>query len=199
MPLNVKDYTAYSNGDTIFVDGTKTVAKVLTTSSKPIPSNKPLNTTPVTVTEMKTGKSFDVYMGKQTYTGLYYGKLNLLGVQGLVYNGQNNRHERSWDYYLQKRGSNVVEPYSSRALINMVHDNKNALKAARASGIYSKIAIPSVLLFIGGLTTSIFIEGGPVKEIAGTAGLIAMPLWIISMPMANAKSNKAIKLYNKLK
>ncbi|TKC00786.1 hypothetical protein [Pedobacter cryophilus] len=196
LPAGLPDYTAYNNGDTVFTDGS--IKKAI----------EPIKVEKKEVSEVKKGQSFTVFSEGTSYQGSYYGKLNVFteygGRQytGMQYNSPTGNsmgpsYQSTYNYYIQKRGQNEVYKFSLNQLKELITDNPLAFRKASAAKIYSKIAIPSVLIAITGITAGVFLKEGPIKSIAGTAGLIALPLYIITLPIASAKSKNAIKVYNR--
>jgi hypothetical protein len=192
LPPNLADYTAYNNGDTVYNDGS--IKK----------SNPAIKVDKKEVSEIKSEKSFDVFNKEKKYNGLFYGKLNVLGrYEGRETNFASNGTitTRTYtSYYLQKRGENEIYDLTGNSVRDLVADNQIAYKKAKAGKIYGKISTASLIFFLAALPGGLLLQNVGNGEFGGNltiASLFAIPVAMFTIPISNAKTKKAIRIYNK--
>jgi hypothetical protein len=155
---------------------------------------------------VKDKNHYTVISGNEEYQCIMYGKLNLLAKYGGMSYGYTSSssmggpgsgmgYRPSYSYFLERNGSKTIDYFSPGALMDYTSDNAAAYTKARAAKIWRIAAVAGLSTFIVGLTTSVLTQG-KVRDISATAGLFAMPIGFISMPISNHKLKKAIRIYN---
>lgn len=194
LPAGLPNYKTTVSGDTVFDDGTIRKAK-----------ETPVNVEKKEITEEKFGRNFTVYQGKKGYTGVYYGKLNVLmanmrttyGNYGSGVGTVNGMSYRTTaDYFLQKRGENAIYNMTSKNLVTLTTDNPLANRKAKAARVYQKLFVGSMITGVASIGSAIFL-GEKAANVAAGAFLISFPTALITMPIAVSKQRKALKIYNK--
>jgi hypothetical protein len=151
---------------------------------------------------IKKGRVFYSVQDGQLYNCVYFGKLMLLN--GYAYTMQEvnmQTHGSSsyavYHYFLQRQGqSNIVE-LTNKNLIEHVQDNPLALQKARASRIYSDIAITSVFTTIAGLGCVFLPQSSHIRKPAIIIGLFSIPTSWISSRISKHKKYKAVVEYDR--
>ena len=150
------------------------------------------------ISAIKQGQAYYGVKDGQLYDGVYYGKLMLLRrYSGMTYDMNTHLSRASYRFYLQKEGQPDIVDLTNNNLIDYVQDNPLALQKARAAKIYTNVCYISGFTAIAGLACVFLPYSSRVRTPAVTAGLIALPTFIITMPIAGHKKFKAINIYNR--
>lgn len=147
---------------------------------------------------IKQGPAYYGVKNGLLYDGVYYGKLMLLRrIEGGSYDMNTHITSPRYTYYLQKQGQAEIVQLTNKSLIDNVQDNPLALRKAKAARIYTDVAIISAATFVVGMACLFLPYSSPVRQPAGTVGLLSMPVFLISLPIASHKKYKAIRVYNR--
>lgn len=150
------------------------------------------------VSAIKIGKAYYGIKDGIVYDGVYYGKLMMLRrYEGRSYNMNTHSSRAVYGYYLQKQGQSDIINLNSSTLIESVRDNPLALRKAKASRIFVSLSFATAITSISGLACVFLPYSSPVRKPAVIAGLFSLPAFLITLPVAAHKRNKAIDVYNR--
>lgn len=208
LPEKESIYIVTTKGQRIDATKLSLKRKVLTVNDSVYPLEK--------VSAIKDKKMYFAVNEGKLYQGAIYGKINLLYTvsnfySGPVYGPASVGYAGSYGYnsaaaiphstttyYLQKQGQPDVDYMKHRNFIDYVSDNPDALRKARASYLWNYASYGLGATAIAGLLYSVKLkDSNPAgSSTAGTIAGIAFPMLFITMSISNAKTRKAIKVYN---
>jgi hypothetical protein len=149
------------------------------------------------VSAIKIGQAYWGVQDGAVYDGIYYGKLMLLRrYAGYEYDMSTHTSHAVYHYYLQKQGQAEIDDLTNRNLIDDVQDDPLALRKARAAAIYTDVTYASCITAIAGLSCVFLPYSSRFRKPAVTAGLFAMPVFLITLPIGPHKKFKAVRVYN---
>jgi hypothetical protein len=150
------------------------------------------------ISAVKIGTAYYGVKNGQFYDGVYYGKLILLRrYRGYTYDMGTHTSTPNYSYYIQKEGQPGILDLTGKNLVESVQDNPLALRKAQAARIYHTVAVVSTVTFISGLACVFLPYSNPIRKPAVTMGLISLPTWIITVPIATHKRYKTIVVYDR--
>lgn len=101
------------------------------------------------------------------------------------------------NYYLQRQNSSEIDFLTNKNLIDYTADNAVAVRKAKAAKIWHIITYTTAATSIVGLTSAIFLTSSGKGSFAGAIGAASLPVFLVSMPVGNHKTKKAIRVYNR--
>jgi len=196
VPVNTPDYIVKTDGKQVDVTHIKSLNEATVT----VNTHTGKADTTYSLANLSGIKMDDGYLGVQdgkTYTGVYYGRLILLKrFAGISYDMNTHRSHATYRYYLQKQGQPEIVDLNNSNLIDYVQDNPLALRKAKSARIFTDITFASCITAIGGLSCVFLPYSNHLRKPAVTAGLFALPTFLITLPIASHKRYKTIFVYN---